>query len=217
MNMRFWSSLVITVLVTAGSVYVSWVPQTILPFDVRPGPALTKLVIAQSSVGLPMPAGLQAGDVLDIATMQLHDRVLFTASGGNPVVGETLDLPVVRDGKPLLVSVAMQLDHKTGENLLVYLAYLALTWLFAALGLLLLWRAQRQAAWAVCLWCLLNVFENVGTNIYMALPYTGFIATTCNYLLNIGTLMALYLLADDLTRAGTTERTHRNQIGRAHV
>ena len=206
MNLRFLLSLVVSLLVVAGCLYVSWVPQTILPFDVRPGASSTQFLIEPSSLGLPMPPGLQAGDEIDIASMELRTRVLFTSAGGNPLAGENLNLSVIRDGKPLVVPVTMQLDHKTGENLLVYLASLALTWLFAALGLLLLWRGQRQAAWAVCVWCLLNVLLNVGASIYMALPYTSFIATTCNYFLNIGTLIVLYLLADDLTRGGTSER-----------
>ena len=209
MNLRFSLSLVVSLLVVAGCLYVSWAPQTVLPFDVHPGASTTQFLIEPSSLGLAMPEGLQAGDQIDIANMELRTRVLFTSAGGNPLAGEQLNMPVIRGGKSLLVPVAMQLDHKTGENLMIYLAYLALTWLFAALGLLLLWRGQRQAAWAVCIWCLLNVLLNVGTNVYMALPYTSFIATACNYLLNIGTLIVLYLLADDLTRGGTSERARR--------
>ncbi len=206
MNLRFFLSLVVSLLVVAGCLYVSWVPQTILPFDVRPGASSTQFLIEPSSLGLPMPAGLQVGDELDLASMELRTRVLFTSAGGNPLAGENLNLSVIRAGKPLVVPVTLQLDHKTGENLLVYLASLALAWLFAALGLLLLWRGQRQAAWAVCVWCLLNVLLYVGTSVYTELPYTSFIASACNYLLNIGTLVVLYLLADDLTRSGTSER-----------
>jgi hypothetical protein len=213
MNLRFCLSLVVSLLAMTGCLYVSWVPQTTLPFDVRPGTSSTQFLIQPSSLGLPMPAGLQVGDELDLASMELRTRVLFTSAGGNPLAGENLNLPVIRDGKPLVVSVTMQLDHKTGENLMIYLASLALTWLFAALGLLLLWRGQRQAAWAVCVWCLLNVLLNVGTSVYIELPYTSFIATICNYLLNIGTLIVLYLLADDLTRSGTSERARRNLRG----
>lgn len=210
MNIRFWSSLVLSLLVVAGCIYVSWVPQSTLPFDARPAPGnLLRIVISPSSVGLPMPAGLQPGDIVDIQAMTVHDRILFTASGGNPLVGETIDLPVVRGDHTETVTVPFVEDHKIGTNLAVYLAFIALTWLFAALGLLLLWRGQRQAAWAVCLWCLLNVFENVCTNLYIPEPYTGLAATITNYLLNVGTLVALYLLADDLTRAGITTAMRR--------
>lgn len=210
MNMRFWSSFVLSLLVIAGCIYVSWVPQSTLPFDARPAPGnLLRIVVSPSSVGLPMPAGLQAGDIVDIQAMTVHDRILFTASGGNPLVGETIDLPVVRGDRTETVTVPFVVDHKIGTNLAVYLAFIALTWLFAALGLLLLWRGQRQAAWAVCLWCMLNVFENVGTSLYIPEPYTGLAATITNYLLNVGTLVALYLLADDLTRAGITTAMRR--------
>ncbi|HEV7165771.1 MAG TPA: GAF domain-containing protein [Gammaproteobacteria bacterium] len=206
MNMRFWSSLGLSLLVVAGCIYVSWVPQSVLPFDAHPSVNNPlQVVVVPSSIGLPMPAGLQAGDVVDIAAMSLRDRVMFTASGGNPPVGETLDLPIIHGGQTSQVSVPFVLDHKSGENLAIYLAGIALTWLFAALGLLLLWRGSRQAAWAVCAWCLLNVLVNVGTSLYLPLPLTGYFASLSNYLLNVGTLVALYLLADDLTRAGITQ------------
>ena len=210
MNMRFWSSLVVSLMVVAGCIYVSWVPQTILPMDGRPGPTLTQVIIMPSSVGIPMPPGLQAGDVVDISKMALRDRTVFTSSGGNPPAGSVITLPVTRNGQSFSVPVALVEDHKTGENLVVYLAVLALTWLFAALGLLLLWRGQRQAAWAVCIWCLLNVLDNVGTSLAIPIPYSGFIGSICNYLLNIGTLIALYLLADDLTRVGVTAGMRRS-------
>lgn len=209
MSLRFWMSLVVSLLAVASCIYVTLAPQSILPFDLRPGPIITHLVVEPSSVGQPMPPGLQAGDTFDIAAMDLHDRVMFTASGGNPAVGEVITLPVLRDGKTIPVPVTLQPDHKTGMNLFVFLTAVALNWLFAALGLLLLWRGQRQAAWAVCGWCLLNVLENFGTDIYAPLPYTGYCAALSNYLLNVGTLVALYLLADDLTRAGITAETRR--------
>jgi hypothetical protein len=210
MNMRFWSSLVLSLLVVAGCAYVSWVPQSTLPFDARPAPGnLLRIVVLPSSVGLSMPVGLQAGDVVDLKAMSVHDRLLFTSSGGDPLEGDTIVLQVVRGDQTVPVTVPFVQDHKIGTNLVVYLASIALTWLFAALGLLLLWRGQRQAAWAVCLWCMLNVFENVGTTLYMSEPYTGLAATITNYLLNIGTLIALYLLADDLTRAGITPAMRR--------
>lgn len=209
MRTGFWMSLVLSLLTVAGCLYLSLEPQSTLPFDLKPGGKITQLVVEESSVGQPMPEGLHAGDVFDVADLDTHDRVMFTASGGNPTVGETLHLPVQRDGKLVRVPVAFRLDQKTGENLLVYLVYIGLTWLFAALGLLLLWRGQRQAAWAVCIWCLLNVLENVGSNVYMPLPYTGYVATFSSYLLNVGTLIALYLLADDLTRAGITADIRR--------
>ncbi|HEV2111171.1 MAG TPA: GAF domain-containing protein [Gammaproteobacteria bacterium] len=210
MNMRFWSSLAVTVLVVAGCVYVSWVPQSTMPFDGRavPGHPL-QVSIMPSSTGIPLPPELQAGDVIDGSSMTLHARMAFVGAVGNPVAGQTIDLPILRGGKALTVRVAFQLDHKSGENLVVYMAFLALAWLFAALGLLLLWRGQRQAAWAVCLWCLLNVLADVGTSVYVPTPLSNILATLSTYFLAIGTLMALYLLADDLTRAGTTQRTRR--------
>jgi hypothetical protein len=81
--------------------------------------------------------------------------------------------------------------------------------LYAALGLLLLWRGQRPAAAAVCLWCLLSVTANVLGN--LALPfYLGVVlAEVSGEALVLGTLIAVYILADDLARDGISPRARR--------
>lgn len=209
MNMRFWSSLVISLLVVAGCLSIPFVTQTALPFDLRSGPDALHFVIAPSSIGLPLPPDLQAGDVLDFQAMDQHDRLIFEGSVGNQLADSMVTLAIQRGAERLRVQVPFVVDHKTGENLAVFTAYVALTWLFAALGLLLLWRGQRQAAWAVCLWCMLNVMTNVVTNFGLPLLTQLILGTVANDVLNAGTLVALYLLADDLTRTGVSAAVRR--------
>ncbi|HVC29324.1 MAG TPA: GAF domain-containing protein [Gammaproteobacteria bacterium] len=206
MNTRFWISMGITVLVLAGGVYASLVPPTILPFDVKQTGQSLRFAITPSTIGMPMPPGLQAGDIIDIKAMAPRDRLVFSNSVGNQLTEAVLNLVVQRGDRVLTIPVhfARLSDHT--ELFGVFLASLALNWLFTFLGLLLLWRGQRQAAAAVCLWCLLNAFAGIVTSFSLPLVVQGIIGAVATDLLNVGTLLALYLLADDLTGAGVSRR-----------
>jgi GAF domain-containing protein len=158
-------------------------------------------------VGLPLPPELRSGDVLDLADMEFRSRVLFTNSSGNPPAGTIINLVVKRAGQPLSIATPLVLDRKAGENLFIFVLYFAQTWLYAGLGLLLLWRGRRQATAAVGMWCLLNAVANVITGLPLPLLLSELSGLICNDLVVIGTLVALYLLADDLTQDGVTAVT----------
>lgn len=211
MNMRFWMSLLVTVLVIAGCLSIPFITQTTLPFDTeaRFDGDRPRLLVAPSSVGLPMPAGLQSGDEIDFQSMDPQSQPVFETSVGNQPAGSAVTLVIQRGAQRSRVQVPFVVDHKSGENLAVFATYVALTWLFGALGLLLLWRGQRQAAWAVCLWCLLNVLGNVVTNFGLPMAIQAALGRIATDLLNVGALVALYLLADDLTREGISATARR--------
>lgn len=208
MTRRFWISLLVTVLTLAGCIYVSFLPQTILPVDLNPSDS-DHVVVAPSSFGIPMPPNLQAGDVVRPSAMDWHDRVIFNSTTGNPSPGTPVTLAVERAGQPMKVAVAYTPVPLKGEFLGILVLGLILNWLFAALGLLLLWRAQRLAAAAVCFWCLLNVFYNITGSTNLPLVANAVVGTVGAYLLNVGSLLALYFLADDLTGAGLSPRVRR--------
>ena len=208
MNIRFWSCLALSLLVVLGCLYLSWAPQTTFPFDLLPAPGSPTQAIVTPTTGVPLPPGLQAGDIVDFSSMAVRDRLAITNSN-SPPPGDILNLTVLRGGRSLNIPVAFVVIHRSGEGLVDHLTSLALTWLFAALGLLLLWRGQRQAAWAVCLWCLVNVLQPVGSALPLHEPWSGLISIVSYRLSADGSLLALYLLADDLTRAGITAGTRR--------
>jgi len=206
---RFWISLGITLLAVTGGVYASFAPQTALPFDVKRVGNSLNFMIAPSSIGLPLPAELRTGDIIDLSAMAPRDRMAFSTSVGNQPTQAVLNLRVRRNGQVVSVPVHFARIANRGEIFLVFLANVALNWLFTFLGLLLLWRGQRQAAAAVCLWCLLNVFEGIVTSFSLPIILQGLLGVAGIDLLNAGTLVALYLLADDLTRTGINQRVHR--------
>jgi GAF domain-containing protein len=116
-------------------------------------------------------------------------------------------MAVKRAGRTLQVPIALMVDHKSGEDLFVYLLAVAQNFLFAALGLLLLWRGQRQAAFAVGLWCLVNVAADVFSSLPLGFYLSVALTELGNDLVLLGTLVALYLLADDLTQEGVSGAT----------
>jgi hypothetical protein len=141
--------------------------------------------------------------------MDWRDRILFNSSTGNPPPGTPVNFVVERAGQLLKIPVPYETLPLKGEVLGVFISSLVLNWLFAGLGLLLLWRAQRRAAAAVCFWCLLNVFNNIAGGQNLPLAPNAVIATVGTYLLNVGSLVALYVLADDLTGAGLSPAVRR--------
>ena len=213
MTKGFWIRLIITLVAVTGCLYFPFIPQTTLPFDLRPGASDDSPIIVPSALGLPLPAGLLKGDVIDFRSMEFRSRLVFNTNIGNQPPGTTFTLALKRDGQALQVPVALVVDHKTGENLYIFLLYIGLAWLFAALGLLLLWRGKRQAAIAVGVWCLLNVFANVFGNLSLPLPVQATIGIVGNVLVVWGTLVALYLLADDLAQDGISATTRRRMRG----
>ncbi|MGA9853764.1 MAG: GAF domain-containing protein [Gammaproteobacteria bacterium] len=202
MNRRFWISLGITVLVLAGGVYASLVPPTVLPFDAKQMGESLQFEIIPSSIGIPMPPGLQSGDILDLKVMAPRDRLVFSNSVGNQPTDTVVNMVVTRGDRELAVPIHFARISAHTEIFRVYIVNVALNWLFAFLGLLLLWRGQRLAAAAVCLWCLLNAFAGIVTSFSLPLVVQGVIGAVVTDLLNAGTLVALYLLADDLTGVG---------------
>jgi len=60
MTMRTWLLACLSLLIVAAGLAVPFVPLAATPFDGTPTPDAQAFVIHPSSLGLPMPAGLQA-------------------------------------------------------------------------------------------------------------------------------------------------------------
>ncbi len=137
---RFWISLAITLLAVAGGVYASFAPQTALPFDVKPVGNSLNFMIAPSSIGLPLPAQLRTGDIIDLSAMAPRDRMAFSTSVGNQPTQAVLNLRVRRNGQVVSVPVHFARIANRGQIFLVFLANVALNWLCTCPGLLRLGR-----------------------------------------------------------------------------
>ena len=210
MSKRFWSSLVLSLLVVAACVYVPLAPQTTFPFDLNGNNNV--YTIRASILGIPMPPGFQAGDLVDLPNMSLRDRMALAFNIGSPVAGTVADFHLKRDGQPFSARATIVAVHLTGALLAITALGTAMTWMYAALGLLLLWRGQRQAAFAVCLWCLLNVLHSFLNALSLPLDSDFMAYLSCVLQIggviayNCGVLLALYLLASDLTESSVNAR-----------
>ena len=205
MSKRFWSSLMLSLLVVAACVYVPLVPQTTFPFDLNGNNNV--YTIQASNLGMPMPPGFQAGDQVDLSSMDLRDRMALAFNIGSPVAGTVARFHLKRNGKSSTAEATIVPVHLTGAFLAIVALGAATTWMYAALGLLLLWRGQRLAASAVCLWCLLNVLHSFLNALSLPLDSEFMAYLSCVLQIggviayNCGVLLALYLLASDLTES----------------
>src|SRR5579872_5654988 len=111
MSIRFWSYLALSLLVVVGCCYASWAPQTTFPFDVVAVPGSSTRATVVPSTGVPLPPGLLAGDIIDISSMAVRDRVAMSDSN-SPPPGEILNLTVLRGGQILKVPVAFVAIHR---------------------------------------------------------------------------------------------------------
>jgi hypothetical protein len=211
MTLRHWSLAAFSVLVIATCLAVPFIPLAAQPFDATsaPGPAVA-LTVQKSSLGLPLPEGMQEGDAIYFADLPPETRGYFMGGSSNPPVGTTLDIPVRRaDGLHHIKVVFQQIPFLSGSLTLQIneIANYLLVLLSSALGLLLLWRGQSRATFGVALWCLTGVTANIAQILPLPGPEGMIVTWFSTVVQNVCTLIGLYLVADALTASGrTTQR-----------
>ena len=205
----------LTLLSVAACLALPLIPETTQPFNGTVVPVGNEpvLKILPSSLGLSMPAGLQAGDEVYFSDLSPHDRSYFMTGNLNSPAGTVMTLVVTRaDGKHTVV-VPLQpvgfLSGSAGNRITQLVAYILIL-VVTALGLLLLWRGQTMAALGVALWCFTLPIENLLGSFPIPLPYAlivSRIGTTSSAVL---TLVGLYLVAISLGGYVLKPETRRN-------
>lgn len=205
----------LTLLSVAACLALPLIPETTQPFNGTVVPVGNEpvLKILPSSLGLSMPAGLQAGDEVYFSDLSPHDRSYFMTGNLNSPAGTVMTLVVTRaDGKHTVV-VPLQpvgfLSGSAGNRITQLVAYILIL-VVTALGLLLLWRGQTMAALGVALWCFTLPIENLLGSFPIPLPYAlivSRIGTTSSAVL---TLVGLYLVAMSLGGYVLKPETRRN-------
>lgn len=207
MSIHKRAALLVTILVAAVCIYLPFVPQTVLPIGTQPLDRQHYRVEA-SSYGVPLPAGVQAGDVVDTARMDTQSRLGLTTFS-IPPAGTRITLTLNRQGRELRVPVKFVPMPLTPLNLADIISGIALIWLVAALGLLILWRGQRLAAAGVAIWCLAILCWEIPISLPLPLFVSGWVDVSGMALRHIGTLVGLYLVAEDLALEQVDSRTRR--------
>lgn len=209
MTARTWLLGFLAIVLAGACLALPFMPLSSLPFE---GQQLFKenaIRLHPSSQGIPLPAGLQDGDMLYLKDMDQGTRLVFAAGVGNPPAGTSLTLRIVRDGQPRDVTVQFVPLPSSTSTMVTLVATEALTILVAALGLLLLWRGSGRAAVGVAVWCFANVIDALCTTASLPLPYTAIIGWTGTVIENTGTMVGLFLVAEGLCAEAASKGTWR--------
>ncbi|MGE5624445.1 MAG: hypothetical protein ACM3ZT_02740 [Bacillota bacterium] len=146
-------SLCIVALVCAG-VWTRFHPRDV---DVNVQFQDSHVAVAHALPGIPLPAGVQEGDLIDLRQQSLATRLIWTLP--TRPLGQVIDVVGQRDGQTRTVQVTVN-DHSGMPGLLWY----ALPWsiggvLMAAIALLLIWRGHDRAAFGMGLWAVTYVLS----------------------------------------------------------
>ncbi|HEY3645629.1 MAG TPA: hypothetical protein VGM16_09855, partial [Gammaproteobacteria bacterium] len=200
-----------TLICIAASLGLPFVPQTIAPFDssdVDGGPVLR---VFPSSLGLPMPTGLEAGDRIDLRDLTPRDRAYFLDNDEAPA-GTTLELVVRRaDGLHRVPMTFQTVGFLNGSaaNRVIQAAGYVLLLVVTALGLVLLWRGRNLAAWGVAIWCFTLLLQGGLQSLPLPSPFGYILNRVGNISANTLTLVGLYLVAVSLAGSVLSQARRR--------
>lgn len=214
MSLRQLLLTAFSILVIGACLAVPFIPLTAQPFDATTsGGTAPAMEVLPSSLDVPLPPGLRAGDKIYLADMSPTTRSFFMVGGSNPPRGTVVDLPVRDpDGSTHHVQAAfvpVAFLNGNALNMATEVAGYLLTLLTAALGLLLLWRGQSQAAFGVALWCFAFFLQSMLAIIPLPAPYGNMLNWAGSTLDTLGTVIGLYLVADGLTMSARTAERRR--------
>ncbi|MGH8320980.1 MAG: GAF domain-containing protein [Gammaproteobacteria bacterium] len=202
MNRHLWMSALLTVITAAAYVqFVLFPTQSGLLFRVV-SQEPSRYVISPAP-GIPLPTGLQSGDVLDMQQMTPATRasLLFSQSIKPGVI---FNLVLLRNNQVLTVPVTSKIapknitsrfDTALGLRGLVFLAFLIL-------GLLAIWRGRNWAAWGLGLFAIAAIISGG----LRTVPVTAFWIIPMEILVEViivpFILIGLYLMAHTVIGEG---------------
>lgn len=207
MSVRHRVALLLGIFIAAVCLYLPFVPQTILPIGIKPLDH-QHYVVTASSYAAPLPTGLRAGDIVDAAQMDIPSRLGLMTYALVPA-DTRINLAVNRQGRELQVPVTFVPTPATVLNMVDVVLGIALIWLVAALGLLILWRGSRLAAVGVGIWCLAKLCWEIPISLPLPLPLAGWTDVIGMALFYSGSLIGAYLLAEDLAWEQIHSKTRR--------
>lgn len=204
MTLRTWLLALLSFLVVTACIAPPLIPQTALPFDAVPIKSdKPTLQVLSSSLGLPMPEGLKAGDRMVFEEMSPDTRAFFMVGGLNAPAGTVMNLAVRRDDGLHHVQVTLApVPFLNGNdvNMAIESCSYALTLLTATLGLLLLWRGRSEATLGLAVWCFGSLIQAFVIFLPLPVPYCQLLSWSGNTLQIMTTLVGMYIVADGLTR-----------------
>ncbi|HKV97519.1 MAG TPA: GAF domain-containing protein [Gammaproteobacteria bacterium] len=144
--------------------------------------------------GIPLAAGLQSGDQLEIKQMSAAARAAFLLPE-TIKAGLSYDMVVRRGNQSLRVSVISQVPSPAAFNSVNQILAYLLPFAFLVLGLLALWRGRNLAAWGLGLMSLNVVILNGMRSIPVSASIAVFLDVLGNCIVAELLLTGLYLMA----------------------
>jgi len=154
--------------------------------------------------GIPLPAGIQAGDRIDLAAQPLSTRIVISINtlsavlAGNLPVGRTYEFVTERGTTSVTQSITtVELGNASGIQLMEWInsVFIVLT---AMIALLTLWRGRDRAAFGMAFWAIAQVAANANVFPLDGMPGLALVFSTnlCYFLGRIG----FYIMADAIAR-----------------
>lgn len=179
-----------------------------LPFTCKI--AGTRAIIIQPKSDIALPAGLQAGDRLDLAVQPQQVRVMLGIISINNYatlpVGHTYDLVVNRNGDRISLPVTT-VDWFTSNAVrwVMGLGFAFVIWLFG-IALLILWRGRDRTAAGVVIWTIAIIFGHA----FDTTPFDGMTGLSLTWMAWACYLMArigFYIMIESVIDATLTPQS----------
>lgn len=209
MTTRTWLFGFLSLIVFGACLVVPFIPLAVQPFDLVPQFLPRAVMVEPSGLGLPMPAGLQPGDMIYLQDNTPVVRTAYVAGVGNLAAGSKVVLHLRRGGEPRTAELEVTPLSLSGLALVDQIAAYALMVLISALGLLVLWRGQGLATLGVALWCFTTALNDVLRTLPLDFEASTWISFAGLIVNTLGTLVGLYLIAVGLTAGGESARWQR--------
>ena len=135
----------------------------LLPFTL--GVVDARTAVVQPNPGIPLPAGIQPGDEVDLAALDPEARYAITVFDLQGIVTaeRTYQLVVRHQGATTQVPVTTIRPSQSPRAVIAAWIYCANTFIFTLLGLLVVWRGRDRAAGIMAGW-LVMTFVGFGFN-----------------------------------------------------
>ncbi len=173
----------------------------------------THTAVIQPIAGIPLPAGIQSGDRMDLAAQPLLTREVIGVNTLSAYLSATLplghsyDFVIQRGDTQITVPVpAVKLGDATGIPVVQWISFLQLL-ILTLLSLLIVWRGNDRAAAGMALWTIGNVIG--GAFIF---PLDGLAGLAAGTGANFGFLLArigFYIMAAAIARPILNPRLRR--------
>ncbi len=195
-------SVLIVALVTAG-VWTRFHPRDV---DVNVQFQNSYVATVHAIPGLPLPAGVQEGDTIDLRQQSMATRLIWTLP--TRPLGQVIEVVGQRDGKTRTVQATVN-DHSALVDLKVY----AWPWtcgnvLMAGIALLLMWRGRDRAAFGMALWAVTFVLSAAMGQIPMN-GWDGFAFYITSILCFLTARVGFYIMVEARVKAGMSAAQHR--------